>query len=317
MAQTEIVTGMVLLTMMWIVGAAQRGVQVTWAQPMDARSAPGPEHTLGAIPEGFGHRRDSPHFVFLWHQADPPDEDMDAVVARAERLFARLAAELGPERLPSAKLLVLFDGPWQLPTGPRYPFVDPWGRIHLVRFPGRGYLGQLGHEMVHAFRLGWWDTRQRRRGVAWGFVEEGFAELLAMRIEPDAARFPTYGFPLEVVVGQWLVTQEAPPLQTLLERHGWLNLHCLLQAYALRGSFFRYLSETFGQEAVLRLAYSDDEMTPALFAQVFGRTFDALEQEWRAWAVRAFEATADAAQLARAYRDTVKNFYRCQAGKDY
>jgi hypothetical protein len=112
-------------------------------------------------------------------------------------------------------------------------------------------------------------------------------------------------------------SQEAPPLRTLMERHGWLNLHCFLQEYALRGSFFRYLSNTFSQEAVLRLACSDDEMTPALFAQVFGHTFEALEQDWRAQAVRAFEARADGAHLARAYRNTLKDFYICQAGKDY
>ena len=87
------------------------------------------------------------------------------------------------------------------------------------RFPGRGYLGPLGRKVVHAFRREWRENRQRRRGLAWSFVEEGFAELMAMRLEPDAVCFPTYGFPLEVVIGQWLVNQEAPPLRTLVVKN--------------------------------------------------------------------------------------------------
>jgi hypothetical protein len=255
----------------------------------------------------------------LWRQEETTDADIESAMALAEQLFMRLAAELGAHRVPRRKLLVLFEGAGLTPTGPRYPYVDAMGRIHLFAFSplGRGYLGQLGHEMVHAFRLEWRRNRRQRPGSAFDFIEEGFAELMATRVESDTRRFPYYGFPIPVVVGQWLVNQEAPPLRLLVERHGWLNLRCLLQAYSLRGSFFRYLSDTFGQEAVLRLAYSEDEMTLALFAQVFGRAFENLEQDWRAQAVRAFLATAEATQLARDYRDIVKRIYMCQAGQDY
>jgi hypothetical protein len=193
------------------------------------------------------------------------------------------------------------------------------GRIHLLRYPGpgRGYGSKLGHELVHAFRLDW--QRRHRRDPGYGFVEEGFAELMAIRLEPDTLPFPYYGVPRPVVVGQWLLANEAPPLQTLLERHGWLNLHCLLQAYALRGSFFLYLRETFGQEAVLRLAYTEEPVTPALFGQIFGRDFETLATEWRAQALQQFWAVPEAPQLAHDYRTKTPaaRSYVCQAGKDY
>jgi hypothetical protein len=51
------------------------------------------------------------------------------------------------------------------------------------------------------------------------------------------------------------------PLRVLLERHGDLNHRCLSQTYPLRGFFFHYLHDTYGKEAVFRLAYAEDEMT--------------------------------------------------------
>ncbi len=93
-----------------------------------------------------------------------------------------------------------------------------------------------------------------------------------------------------------------------MERHGRLNLHCLPQSYSLRGSFFHYLHDTFGKDALLQLAYSEEELTTALFHTVFGREFDALEQAWREQTVTAFSATAQVSQLARDYREQIKGF---------
>jgi len=180
--------------------------------------------------------------------------------------------------------------------------------------PDRGYLSRLEHDLVHAFRLDW--QRRRRRDPGYGFVEEGFAELMAIRLEPETLPFPYYGVPMPVV-GQWLIMNEAPPLDSLLQCHAWLNLHGLLQSYALRGSFFLYLSETFGQAAVLRLAYSEEQLTPALFAHVFGRDFDALAADWRAQAIQQFWAVDKAQELAQTYGQKTRNIYVCQPGTDY
>jgi hypothetical protein len=280
--------------------------------------SPGTPLTQGEIPDGFDRRRETPHFLLLWRQGETTRDEVDAGERRAEQLFARLSAELGLARTPQARLIVTFEGPWLAPTGQRQlPYVDAAGRIHLFRFPGpsRGYLSKLGHELVHTFRLDW--QRRHRRDPGYGFVEEGFAELMALRLEPDTLPFPYYGFPIAVVVGQWLLANEAPSLQMLLERHAWLNRHCLTQAYALRGAFFLYLSATFGQEAVLRLAYTEAQVTPALFAQIFGRDFDTLATEWRADALRQFRAVADAQQLAHDYRAQTRDIYVCQPGTDY
>jgi hypothetical protein len=309
------VTKRILLTLALLASASQLCPPLASAQ-----------QTLGEIPEGFEHRRESSHFVFVWRQADTTPEEIEAAVALAEDLFARIAAVLGPARIPSKKLIVTFEGDWRpiprLPTEPpRYPYVDAWGRIHLFRFPGvgGGYLGKLGHEMVHAFRMEWRWNRRRPPGQAFWFVEEGFAEWVALHVEPHSLAFPYYGFPLQVVAGQWLMNHEAPPLRTLVEQHGRLNWLCLPQAYSLRGSFFHYLHDTFGKDALLQLAYSEEELTMALFSKVFGRDFEVLEQDWREQTLTALAATAQGAQLARDYRaqTPVQFMYICQAGQDY
>jgi hypothetical protein len=310
------VLGLVLILMcVWPSGGVRGRVHAGEGGP-----SPTLPPTQGEIPDGFDGRRDTPHFVLLWRPGETTRDEIDAAEARAEHLFARLSAELGLARTPEARLILLFEGDGLSPTGQYRPtHNDNTGRIHLFRYPGpgRGYVSKLGHELVHAFRLDW--QRRHRRDPGYGFVEEGFAEFMAIRMEPDALPFPYYGVPIPVVVGQWLLANEAPPLQTLLQRHGWLNLHCLIQAYALRGSFFLYLNETFGQEAVLRLAYTEERVTPALFATVFGRDFDMLATEWRAQALQQFWAMPEAPTLAQTYREQTpaKHLYVCQAGKDY
>lgn len=241
--------------------------------------------TQGDMPDGFDGRRDTPHFVLVWRQGETTREEIDAAVAHAEFLFAKLADELGAAQTPQASLIVMFEEPAITPTGQwRIPYVDRAGRIHLLRFPGLGggYLGKLGHELVHAFRSAWRSQRSRPEGVAYSFVEEGFAEWIATRLEPHSLAFPYYGFSVHLVAGQWLIRDEAPPLRVLLERHRDLNPRCLTQAYALRGAFFQYLHDTYGKEAVFRLAYAEDEMTPVLFAQIFDQDFDTLAGDWRA-----------------------------------
>jgi hypothetical protein len=254
----------------------------------------------------------------LWRQGEPSSDDIDATAASAEQLFARLSAELGQARTPTTRLIITFEGPGIAPTGQcQLPYTDVFGRIHLFRFPGPGrrYLGNLGHELVHAFRLDWWSRHRRDRGS--GFVEEGFAVFMATRMEPDSSAFPYYGVPIPVVVGQWFLNNEAPPLQVLMARHAWLNLRCLTQAYTLRGSFFHYLSDTFGQEAVFRLVYTEEPVTPAVFEPIFGRDFDTLVTDWRTQAVQQFWAVAEAPQLARDYRAKTREIYVCQPGTDY
>jgi hypothetical protein len=183
-------------------------------------------------PTGLTAAATPPHFVLLWRPGETTGDEIDAAEARAEHLFVQLAAALGPARTPEARLILLFEGDGLSSTGQYQPtHNDNLGLVHLFRYPvpGRGYVSKLGHELVHAFRLDW--QRRHRRDPAYGFIEEGFAELMAIRLEPDALPFPYYGVSIPVVVGQWFLTNEAPPLQTLLQRHGWLNLHCLLQSY--------------------------------------------------------------------------------------
>jgi hypothetical protein len=185
----------ILVLLMSLAGASLSGGAHGRGQAVEDGAAP----TQGDIPDGFDGRRDTLHFVLLWRQGETTRDEIDAAAAHAEHLFARLAAELGPARTPRVRLLLLFEGDGRSPTGQlQLTHNDIAGRIHLFRYPGphRGYGSKLGHELVHAFRLDW--QRRHRRDPAYGFVEEGFAELMALRLEPDALPFPYYGVPLPV-----------------------------------------------------------------------------------------------------------------------
>lgn len=160
----------VVLTMVIMACDAQPSQKLAWAQAAEAANSPGLPQTLGEIPEGFENRRELSHFVLLWHTGETTSEEIHAAETGGERLWLHLAAELGQEKVPTAKLIVTFQGDCCeggrviSPTGtPQIPYVDQAGRIHLFRLPwqgqGGGYLASLGHEMVHAFRAEWSRTR--------------------------------------------------------------------------------------------------------------------------------------------------------------
>ncbi len=268
-------------------------VVLAFGAPVSAHSQ---SNTQGAVPSGYDKTTVTPHFVIAWNQDETAPLDMAAFQALAETLFVRMSQFLGKERTPAKKLVLILDGDARLPNW-RYktPHVDGSGRIVVYHYPGRGYIGELAHEMAHAFRASFrraWD----------GFIEEGFAEFVATIVHPEVEGFPRYGYPLTVVAGHWLASEADIPLEKLRNQHGTLNLRCKFQSYPLRAAFFHYLNERFGKAAVFRLVYSYANGRDQIFQKTFGENFDQLAAKWREDLLTKFHSFPEAEKLAKTYR---------------
>ena len=259
------------------------------------------------------HREETEHLLIVWNEGDATDEDVAATKRDGERYYAEIREMLGHE--PDFKVTILLLGPAQRPDGSwGYPHVDSWGRVHLYQFGPtyHSYLSALEHEMVHVFRI------ERAPHGDW-FLEEAFAEFVALRINESLSGFPWYGYPVTVVAGQWVENDEDIPLIELRERHRELNLPCKAQSYALRASFFDYLGRTYGDDKVIAMASEKVSGSLEDYEKYFGKDFDTLTKEWRAALKAEFEAFDGAAEQARKYRSESPIMYQkvCEAGKDF
>jgi hypothetical protein len=153
--------------------------------------------------------------------------------------------------------------------------------------------------------------------TGYGFVEEGFAEMLAREITPEESGFSVYGQTFDVAVGALFEQNRQIPLTTLMHRHD-INQHCMAQAYPLRASFMKFLLEEFGREKLLALTYPTAPVDDALYGAVFGKTPDELASAWEPWARARFAALPNAEASAAAYlASPIQYFPNCVAGTDF
>ena len=141
------------------------------------------------------NRLETKRLIIEWGEGTVTNE-IEAAKREGGRFYSALREMLDHE--PKSKITILLRGPFEQPDGRRgYPHVDSGGRIHLFRFGPtyRSYFSALAHEMVHVFR------RHRRPHADW-FFEEGFAEFVALRVDPSLRGFPWYDFPVIVAAGQ-------------------------------------------------------------------------------------------------------------------
>lgn len=278
----------------------------------------GPSHPLAAstqeaaVAKPAFHEARTAHLSIRWKEGAASEEAVEKAKQDGERYFAALKEKLG--YAPSHKVTILLQGPAEQPDGSwEYPRVDGWGNAHLFQYDPSpdSYFNALAHEMAHVFRRG-------RRPQDW-FLEEGLAELLALRIDPSLEGFPWYGFPVDLVAGQWIAGSEDIPLSELRARHHALNLPCKIQSYALRSSFFDYLGRTYGDDAVLQLANEEPAGALEDYERFFGKPFDDLERAWRAAIRKEFDAIEDAEERARRYREETPAQYMrvCVQGDDF
>lgn len=148
------------------------------------------------------------------------------------------------------------------------------------------------------------------------FFEEGFAELVALRVNEGTRGFPWYDFPVDLVAGQWVAADADLPLPMLRERHGELNLPCKLQVYALRGSFFDDLGRRFGDAAMLKMAARERAGALEDYCEILGADLESLAAAWRERLLARYAAIADAAAQAARYRTESPARYQAVCAPD-
>jgi hypothetical protein len=251
--------------------------------------------TQGPLPSDFDAREVTAHFVVLWRADETGTEEAAAVTARAEELYAAIQTFVDGRFAPEERLVLMLSGDGVRADGTSsVPHVDGTGRIHVFRYPGNGYLGELAHELVHALRFGSLKHFD-------GFFEEGFAELVNLNVAPEQVGFPRYGFPLTVVAGHWVARDEDVPLLDLQRKHTQLNMPCRVKAYPLRASFFVYLTDTYGLDKMLALAAPETPATLKRYEDVLGTPFEQLAAEWRAALATDFAAWPEAKARAESW----------------
>jgi len=233
-------------------------------------------------------RREGEHVIVEWGDGNASPEAVEAAMELGETYFAAISGMLGHGL--DRRIVILLQGAAERPDGSRgYPRVDVWGRILLYRFgpTHHSYFSALAHEMVHVFRID-------RRPHFDMFFEEGLAEMVALRVDDSREGFPWYGFPVDLVAGQWIARGKEIPLAELRERHEDLNLPCKAQAYALRSSFFDWLGRARGDEAVVAMASEKRAGRLEDYEKHFGADFDELAAAWREETLDAYRAIQNA-----------------------
>ena len=84
---------------------------------------------------------------------------------------------------------------------------------------------------------------------------------------------------------------------------------CQGQAYILRASWYRYVHEELGDDALLQLVPASERLTPAAVEAILGDTIEAVDADWYAWARARYLAVADAPEQAAAYRARMDRWY--------
>ena len=272
-------------------------IVVSLASPAVARSQTAADRAEAAA-RGYDGSLTTGHFAVFWRLQEGTAEEVRQLLRAAEDMFAGISAIVGEERTPTQPILLILAGHGRAEDGTwRAPSVDDQGRVILLRY-GDGiasYRQEVTHELVHAFRrhAGYWLS---------GFLEEGFAEAVAMSVDPDDVGFPRYGYPLTVVAGHLLARDEYLPLSLIRSRHQDLNRRCQLQSYAERASFFDYLTRRADLDALVTLVYRLVEPTDSDYVELFGGSFAELESAWESTLAAEYQDLANADAMAREYR---------------
>jgi len=227
-----------------------------------------------------------------------------------------MASLVGPNHLPGRKITVILEGDFRSDRSGGY--IDEQGSVHLSRYRADlgGYFGTLAHEIAHAFRYAYWHQFNVGLWDNFGYIEEGFAEFAAIAIHPDKAGFPFYGYPPDVITAQRLIRGEGIPQQVMRDRHD-LNTPCEWQTYPLRASWFRYIEDEYGRDAVLSIAYSEVETTDERVETLLGAPLEQVDAAWEQWLLARYGATPGAAEIAQAYFTRFGNEPICEEGIDF
>ncbi len=249
----------------------------------------------------------SAHFHIVADTSTSSEEEMRALLEQGEAFHAAIRAIAPPDVRWDPTIKVRLHGDYRSEV----PYVDREGTIHLWSYPPElgGYEALFAHELVHAIAF---DAAVEMGVLKWpflGFYNEGWAEYVALLIDPDKTGFPFYGFDEDVVVGHW-VAHGGLSLAALRTAHGKLNT-CWHQAYTMRASWFRYVDEVYGRDVMLDVIYTKDGFAPEVVEAVLGRNLDEVDADWRAWCSARYAAHPSADAEAEAYRAFIGGYVPC------
>ena len=82
----------------------------------------------------------------------------------------------------------------------------------------------------------------------------------------------------------------------------------------LCASFFFYLEQEYGRDAVFKLANSQQKVTEEIFLNIFKKNLSTLVAEWRPWAIDQFNKISGNEQILKTWQDStpIKFFPRCK-----
>ena len=238
------------------------------------------------------------------------EEEVQSMLDVGEALLPEIAA-LHPDGI------VMDDG-IRVELHGRYgesPYVDDDATVHMWRFSKAegGYHALYAHELVHAIAYDDLVGPAVEDIDNAGFYLEGWAEYVALLVDPDKTRFSLFGYDEDVVVGHWL-QEGGPSIADYRENHEELSLRCQGQSYILRASWFRYVDEELGRDVLLDLVAGRDGWDREAVEGVLGASLEEVDGEWEAWAMVRYEGVRGADGEARAYRREKMGWYEaCSA----
>lgn len=260
---------------------------------------------------------ESEHFHFQSTSTQATQAELEEGIGRAEELWSAIGTFVGVGRLPNRRITVALDGDKR--DGDGGDHIDDRGVVHLLRREPAvgGYFGALAHELVHALRYDYWHRYDSWSWPNFPFLDEGFAEAVAMQVDPGKTGFPYYWFNPDVVAGHWLARGESIPPATLRERHHELNSKCEFQAYPIRAYWLLYIEENWGRGAVLDIVYAEVPTADEFIAAVLGQAIGEVDAGWAAWLLARYEATPGADAEAEEFRNYFDGIYVCGVGTDF
>lgn len=251
----------------------------------------------------------SQHFRFTATAYTSNKNEMLQGIAKGEEIYKELARIIPKKFRLSPVIKVNLNGNiWS-----NYSHLDENGTIQLYRSSSQegGYWSLFAHELVHAVGF---ESAQEIGALAWsslGFYNEGWAEYMAQVLDPDKKGFPFYGFNENMVAGYWVIHSDLS-LVTLRNNHSDVNWRCLIQAYPMRASWFRYVVEKYGMTAATTIMYSGREMTNEVVEEILGESLQVIDQDWKRWVLRNYKNTPESDKHISEYLRMVSYYQPCQ-----
>jgi hypothetical protein len=148
--------------------------------------------------------------------------------------------------------------------------------IYLVRTAKESLHSELIALLSHAMRL---PRFIKHYGLTpgWAMLEDAFSVFLNSRLNPGAEVFPYYGVEPDLIAYHLYAHQLTRALADI-----WTGtaFGTASERYAAAGALFLYLGDTYSDDQVVTFSKCDEAITSDSFRNFFGRSLEAIEEQW-------------------------------------